>query len=118
MRLTVSRPTSLPSTLRMTSAGAPGLAIVVSTSILCLPAATFPRCEYRPLDDHHIVLVDELAIVHVERDAAACTSERIKNSGCIFAELGVDADTLLSRPIPGAANSGKRVVVASKVQLV
>ena len=42
VRLTVVRATSLPSTVSTTSAGAPGLAIVVSTSMLCLPAASLP----------------------------------------------------------------------------
>ena len=41
VRFTVVRATSLPSTDSTTSAGAPGFAIVVSTSILRLPAAIF-----------------------------------------------------------------------------
>ena len=46
----------------------------------------------RALDDHHIVLVDQRAIVHVKRHAAACASECIENSGCIFGKLGLDAN--------------------------
>ena len=70
VRLTVVRATSAPSTVSNTSAGAPGLAIVVSTSMRCSPGESLLASARVPLDDHHVVLVDELALVHVKSQAA------------------------------------------------
>ena len=91
VRLTVVRATSLPSTVSTTSAGAPGLAIVVSTSIRCLPGGELVlRARDVALDDHHVVLVDELALVHVEREPAGGAAERVEHARGVLAELGVD----------------------------
>ena len=71
VRFTFVRASSWPSTVSTTSAGAPGLAIVVSTSIRCLPAAKSALgtgdCAF---DDHHVVLVDQVTLVHIQREAA------------------------------------------------
>ncbi len=97
MRFTVACATSSPSILRTTSAGAPGLAIVSSTSNLCFPGCDLPSTlRYGPLDDQHVVLVDEKPLVHIERDAAACAPERIEDPGCSIADLNINRDVIAS----------------------
>ena len=90
VRPTVARATSVPSTVSTTAAGAPGFAIVVSTSML-VPARREPvlRARDGSLDDHHVVLVDEFAAVHVQREAAGGASQRIEHAGGVVAQLCV-----------------------------
>ena len=41
-------------------------------------------------DDHHVVLVDQIALVHVERETAGSAAQRVEHSGGVLAELGID----------------------------
>ena len=68
VRLTVVRATSLPSTVSTTSRRRAGLGdrrvdldlALAGRDLLIRPGGV-------ALDDHHVVLVDEIALVHVER---------------------------------------------------
>ena len=35
------------------------------------------------VDDHHVVLVDQLALVHIQGQAARGAAERIQDAGCV-----------------------------------
>ena len=69
--------------------------MVVSTSIRCLPGGSLLlRARDVALDDHHVVLVDELALVHVEGQAAGGAAQRVEDAGGVLAELGIDRDVV------------------------
>ena len=67
------------------------------------------------LDHHHIVLVNEFALVHVQREAAAGTAERIQDAGSAsFASSALTRITIAfatksgRRQIPAAGSSSRR----------
>ena len=91
----VVRATSLPSTLSTMSAGAPGFGAlsVVSTTMVCLPGAIF-SCDFAigAINDHEVVLKDEVALVHVAGEAAARAAERVEHAAGVRAALEIDGD--------------------------
>ncbi len=41
-------------------------------------------------DDHHVVLVDQIALVHIQREPAGSAAQRVEHPGSVIAELGID----------------------------
>ena len=79
-----------PSTAMTTSAGAAGLAILVSTDDAMLAGLKgLGRAADIALDHHHVVFVNEMTLFHVERQAAGDSAERVKNAGRVFADVNV-----------------------------
>ena len=102
MRLTVVRATSLPSTFSTTSAGRTGLGDrrVHFDPVLALGDLLL-RSGRVALDDHHVVFVDELALVHVKRESSGSAAERVEHAGGVFTKLGLDR-----HPVALAAQAG------------
>ncbi|MNV86531.1 hypothetical protein D3C71_1805740 [compost metagenome] len=50
------------------------------------------------LDDHHVVFVDQVTIVHVDAEAAAGAADRIEHPAGIFGEIHVDRHVVALAP--------------------
>ena len=119
VRLTAVRATSWPSTLRITSATKRRFSVTRSHFDFMLAGGQFFLSPgLVAFDDHHVVFVNE---VPLSMNRVRPPERRLKRR-CprgVRADLGVDADVVtLAAQARGAVNSGIRVVVASKTQLV
>ncbi len=91
MRFTVVRATSWPSTNEYHLGRRAGLGdrgIHFDPVLACGELALGARDG--ALDDHHVVLVDQIAFIHIERETTGSAAQRIEHPGGVIAELGID----------------------------
>ena len=59
------------------------------------------------LDHHHVVFVDEIALVHVEREAAGDSAQRIDDARCVLIHLDIRRDAVAFAPEAGTGEFGQ-----------